>query len=356
MRGGTSAPAAISRRTSREIAFITAALAVGLIGVGLILSAPFDAQARSSLGSALITGMVVGLALAAIEYTVETRREAAQDMREARQSDGMLEVAKSRLSDLIAAHIWTYWWLLLEARNDAQFLLPARPDRYNDDVARVHAILQWFREKSGAEPQWWKDPTLLASIDLVSYITFDLLERSAGGQTINTEEQQGESVQTEADRAAAEELLHEERQRVVDRLAGVAQRFAEMGNVPRAFALDGQVEAFVRGKMPTYAPPPGDTVPDNPYLKELRWLVDQLRDDAIAVNEYGQPVHSPVPDPYAYRWGLLCESTGHAKSLWEQRYDANSWLQRLSVQARTELRARFLEPSQQQGGRGQVDG
>jgi hypothetical protein len=243
-----------TRDTRREIAFITAALAVGLIGVVLILSAPFDAQARSSLGSALITGMVVGLALAAIEYTVETRREAAQDIREARLSDGMLEVAKSRLSDLVAAHIWTYWWLLLEARKNAQFLSADRPDRENGDVARVHAILQWFREKSGAEPQWWKDPALLASIDLVSYITFDLLERSAGEQTINTEEEQGESLENEADRAGAEQLLHEERQRVVDRLAGVAQRFAEMGDVARAFALDGQVESFAARCRPTLRP------------------------------------------------------------------------------------------------------
>ena len=39
----------------------------------------------------------------------------------------------------------------------------------------------------------------------------------------------------------------------------------------------------------------------------------------------------------------LCESAGHAKTLWGQRYDANSWLQRLSEHARTQLRTRLLE-------------
>lgn len=320
---------------------MAAALAVGLVGVGLIVFAPFDGQARSSLGSALITGMVVGLALAAIEYTIETRRGAAEDIREASQSDGMLEVARSGLGDLIAAHIWVYWLLLVEARN-AQLLTAARPGRENDDVARVHAVLQWVREKSGAKPLWWKDPVLLANIDLVSYVTFDLLLRLADEQSMNTADETGAASEDEADRPDPVELLLEEKHFVVDRLAGMAQRFAELGDVTRALALDRQVEALRRGKMPTYAPPQSETVPDNPYLEELRWLVDQLRDDGIAVNEYGEPVHLPAPDPYAYRWGLLSEPAGEAKSLWEHRYDADSWLERLSEQSRSELSARIL--------------
>src|SRR6266581_3475027 len=95
------------------VIIVGGAIAVGIIGLAFVLSAPLNDSARTGLGTGLITGLIVGIAVAAIQWMVERRRVGhEQDIKE-QQCATMYEVARSRLGRLIAAHIWTYWQLLL---------------------------------------------------------------------------------------------------------------------------------------------------------------------------------------------------------------------------------------------------
>lgn len=96
-------------RSSRQLIFVGGAIAVGVAGLVLVLTAPLNDSARTGLGTGLITGLIVGIALAAIQWTVERRRLDHEDQQHA----AMYEVARSRFGTLMAAHIWTYWNLLL---------------------------------------------------------------------------------------------------------------------------------------------------------------------------------------------------------------------------------------------------
>ena len=81
----------------RVLFIVGGAIAVGIIGLAFVLSAPLDDSARTSLGTGLITGLIVGIAVAAIEWMVERRREGhEQDVKE-KQRATMYEVARSRL-------------------------------------------------------------------------------------------------------------------------------------------------------------------------------------------------------------------------------------------------------------------
>ena len=154
------------------------AVAVGIIGLALVLSAPLNDSARTGLGAGLITGLIVGIAIAAIQWTIESRRIARQRRTEEQQHAAMYEVALSRLGTLIAAHMWNYWRLLLPFVDEPPPLVTQDPPGYrDDDVRNTHRALQWLREKIGGDVRWWRDATLLATADGLSFVATDLLER-----------------------------------------------------------------------------------------------------------------------------------------------------------------------------------
>src|SRR5690349_7392682 len=99
-------------RALREWLFAAGAVAVGAAGIGFVLSAPFDDSARTALGSGLITGLIVGLAIAAIQWTVERTRVNREEALKEQQHAAMHEIALSRLGALVATHVWTLWNLL----------------------------------------------------------------------------------------------------------------------------------------------------------------------------------------------------------------------------------------------------
>jgi hypothetical protein len=82
--------------------FVGSAIAVGVSGLALVLSAPLNGSARTGLGLGLITGLIVGVAVAAIQWTVESRRVAGEQQAEDQQHGAMSEVARSRLGTLVA--------------------------------------------------------------------------------------------------------------------------------------------------------------------------------------------------------------------------------------------------------------
>jgi hypothetical protein len=161
-------------RRYREWIFVGGAIVVGVAGLVLVLTAPLDDSARTGLGTGLITGLIAGIALAAIQWTIERRRLDYEDQQHA----AMYEVARSRLGTVIAAHIWTYWQLLLPYVGNAPPLMTENPSGYRDeDVRNIRRTLQWLREKMGADLGWWHDAALLATVDALSFVTTDLLER-----------------------------------------------------------------------------------------------------------------------------------------------------------------------------------
>jgi hypothetical protein len=335
----------------REWLFVGAAIGIGLGGLALVLSAPLDGPARTGLGSGLITGLIVGVAVAAIQWTVESRRVAREAEEKERQHRTMYDVACSRLGTLVGAHMWTYWQLLLPYVNEPPTLLADEPPGYRDDDLRnVHRVLQWLREQMGGDLRWWQDATLLVTADALSFVTTDLLERIGFPDVL------GEEWSPDDDLAIRS--LSEARERAVERIAGIAERLADAGDIERAFALDTQVDAFVSNQpMTTYTPDlgvfrtsEGVTLIGKRALADVRtevgWIVDQLRPDPVHVNEYGVPTSPGAPHPAEYRWGRLFGPEDDPATAWERRYAAGSWLRAIFERAERELPAMFgLDPA-----------
>jgi hypothetical protein len=199
---------------------------------------------------------------------------------------------------------------------------------------------------SGFERRWavtWVGGmTRLSTADALSFVTTDLLKR-LGFPTTLEEEWSGEndpSIQS----------LERTRERTVERLAGIAERLADAGDINRAFALDAQMDSFESDQpMTTYTPDLGEfrtregvTVvfskrPLDDARQEVGWLADQLRPDPIKVNEYGNPVPPGERDASRYRWGLLFKLNEDPATAWNQRFDSGSWLRRIFATASREL-------------------
>jgi hypothetical protein len=186
---------------------------------------------------------------------------------------------------------------------------------------------------------------LVVTADALSVVTIDLLERIGFPYIL------GKEWSPENDPRLLS--LEQARERTVERLTIVAQRLAEAGDVRRALLIDGQVDTFESEDLPmaTYTPDLGlltakDGTPqlERPMAdvrQEVSWLVDQLRPDPIAVNEYGTPTTAGAPHPAEYRWGYLFDSGDDTASAWDRRFAEGSWLRRIFDRAEKEIRAIF---------------
>ncbi len=321
---------------------VVGALVVGVAGVWLVASAPFDDSARVQLGSGLITGAFVGFAVAAIEWAAERREALSKEARHA----AMEQAARGRVAVLVSAHIWSFWWLLLPFRDSPPPLVTDNPQGYGPgDVKSTHRALQWLRERMGADPLWWEDPSLRAAADALLFVSTDLAERMevvdrADAQGLAGIERSFQSV----------ERVHE---RTVERLIGIADRLAADGDIERAFALDNQADALQSDSVPVaYVPDLGAFVPLDGRIhvgkrmfsdvrSQVGWLVDQLRADPVTVNEYGVPISPDAPHAAVYRWGPLFGVGDDPSAAWEQRFSSDSWLRRIFETSREELSAIF---------------
>jgi hypothetical protein len=197
----------------------------------------------------------------------------------------------------------------------------------------------------GADLRWWQDTSLLATADALSFVTTDLLERMGFPESL------GPESNSEIDPVL--ESLEQARERTVDRLASIAERLADAGDIERAFALDTKVDAFHSDTgMAAYMPDLGEfkTREDvslfgprtlSQVRLEVAWLVDQLRPDRVTVNEYGVPTKLGAPDAAEYRWGPLLGAGDDPSTAWAERFASGSWVRRIFETAAGELPAMF---------------
>jgi hypothetical protein len=190
--------------------------------------------------------------------------------------------------------------------------------------------------------------------DTVAYVVTDLLERlrfpelPTPALTLGGDPDEPGTADT-----TALDTLDGERQRTRFRIAGVAQRLAEAGDVEDASRIDGQVDALSTGDMRTYGPVLRPLVIEKSEYetemilrnlgwlrREFGWLVDQLRPDdtvAPALNEYSEAVARYGIDPTAYRWGRIIDADVDTSAAWDQRFTHDSWLRLIFEKAATEL-------------------
>ncbi|MGW2288561.1 hypothetical protein [Streptomyces phaeochromogenes] len=334
---------------------ILGAAALAATGLALVLSAPLDGAARTGLGSTLLTGLIIGISVSGIERGIEARRVAAERRRDEEQYEAMLDLARNGLGGLMAAYVWAYWWLLLPYSDDPNFVTNLPAGFRNEDSREVHRGLQWLREMMGADQSWWRDQTLREAADALSFVATDLLERTSFREIL-TEEGQRQNPAAWQSVQESLRLIEIARERAVERLEGVAQRLAQAGDSQRALRIDGQVEALVLPDffMWVYAPTldrletrDGETELDRPLSSvrtEVAWIVDQLRPDPIAANEYGEPAVANAPEHAVYRWSHLFDVHEGAEGAWDRRFSQGSWLRRIFARAGTDLRARFGLP------------
>jgi hypothetical protein len=316
-------------RRSRQRIFVATSIIVGIIGLAFVFSAPFDGTARTALGSGLITGLIVGLAVAAIQWTVESRRVDNDQKTKEQQCAAIQEIARSRLGLLISHYIWIFWYALLPYVGQPAPLVGEIPQGYRaEDVQNTQRTLQWLREKTGADERWWQDATLLAVADAICFVAIDLLGRLEYPDTL------GEERPAEIDSLIQE--LQEVRDRAVRRLPYLADLLAGAGDIDRALTVNMQVDALEsRGKMPTYIP---DEFRMSYEACQVGWLTDQLRrDPVVKVNEYGVPLSPCAQDASDYRWCQLFTVNEDRSIAWNQRFASGSWLRSIFDRARREL-------------------
>jgi hypothetical protein len=341
---------------SWTVIFVVAAVLLAAAGLALVATAGFDDQTRSDLGSALITGVIVGVAIVFLERSIDDRREQREREHREQQLDGMQAVANSALARLITAHMSTLWFALAPYTEPESPAAPLEsPAGYlPDDVNRVHQAVQWLREKMGADPLWWRDERFLVTADAVCFTATDLLEQ------LGFPDHEGDEQDHETETGLQE--LYLSRNHTIDQLNGFATLFAEAADVERAVALFGQVDALsLPSSMRVYMPALDfiSTVDEDDInwlhprqlsgvRMEICWLVDQLRPGpAVAVNEWGAPFAPDAPDAAAYRWGLLLEPGEDFETMWNSRFAQGSSLRRIFQTAGSELPELFgLDPDQ----------
>jgi hypothetical protein len=341
----TSGYRPLQHRSRRErwssYALLSGAIAITLGGVALLTSGlPLDPQGRRDLGAALLTGVIVGLALVGVE-----RSQAA------RQSAALSEWGKAGLAELLAEHVWMLWPALLEViRSEEEASLEdaaqspthadsqSRPEpsgdtspdeavlaedpaagplgwKGTDDLKDCQRALVWARERMGQTPGWWHDPQFLASVDALTFVVSRLLG----------------PVQPPP--SSLEDTWAE----TVDRLRTTAERLSDAGDIGRAIRLDESFYALKRLRTRAY-------VPDRYggfFDEDAAWLVDQLRDRPLALNSHGDPLESGAPPPESYRWGVLFNEGDDPSAALGACFVEGSWFRRILLTAGREIRPVF---------------
>ena len=113
---------------------------VAILGLVLVATAPLDGSARSNLGSSLLTGVVVGVALIGFESILDDRRTASEERIKEELRNSILEATKNGLSFLIRAHLETLF-MTLNKRGRSGLHARAQPANWTGDAdtRSVHA-------------------------------------------------------------------------------------------------------------------------------------------------------------------------------------------------------------------------
>jgi hypothetical protein len=145
------------------------AVGVGLAaaGIALVLSAPLDDDARSNLGIGLLTGLVVGVSMFALEYVIERRNEAKQQSLRDAEADFLIG---RYLAELIVDSAQVVWMTLAshDAEPDsaaAHGTLPGFDP--TGDPQRVMTGVHWVADLDRTGGDWFVD---LRSIEMADVL------------------------------------------------------------------------------------------------------------------------------------------------------------------------------------------
>jgi hypothetical protein len=314
---------------------------LGVIGIVLVATASFDGSARSSLGSSLLTGVVVGTAVVGFESSLDARQAAREEGTRRKIHQEMINSANDRLAALAVKYVEALSALFLHALSgEAAFnqsiesepqstegrLTPREQSpgwRWPDDLQNITRALIWRAEFMGDHSDWWRHNLELARTDAIFDVAYHLA--LAFGWELDYRDP----------------YLSEELDRTIERLSGVAQRLSESGNATAAANIDSQVESLRYGAMISYIPevplspnqgneviivPLGDS---DPVHDALLWLTSELREHKVVVDRNGDPVQGKSESAEQYRWGPLFSASDNVSTAWDDRFRDNSWFRRL---------------------------
>jgi hypothetical protein len=337
--------------TSLQWALFIGLAILGITGVALIVAAPFDGSARTQLGSSLLTGVVVGIAVVGFESSLDTRKAGREEETRRKIHQEMIDSANDRLASFATNYIEALSFLFLQGLSNGasapeqpiesgpesaeRGLTPREQPpgwRWPDDAQKVTRALIWRAEFMRDHSDWWHDNLELARTDAIYDVGYDLARMF--GWPLDYRDS----------------YFAEERDRTIDRLSGVAQRLSESGNAAAAARLDEQVEYLRFRNMVSYMPelPLSLNQDDDeivvigeggsgPLRRELLWLTAELREHKIVVDRDGDPVQGESESAEQYRWGPLFSSSDNIITAWDDRFRNNSWFRRLMDLAPSEL-------------------
>jgi hypothetical protein len=329
-------------------------IGVGIFGISLIVSAPFDDAARLAIGSSLVTGVVVSLAV-----------NGANRAQRLRQLIDLAESAHDQLGKLATTCMEAYWeWLVPYVVDGPQSMVKPPQGFKNGDIQEVQRLVQWTIERTAADVRWWYDLKGLNALDAASFVASDLIERLTQiGALDESANEDVDAIPLVPDVSVDDDRQRERLVRPIEnciaRLDHLAQRLAEGGDISKwSFKLDKYIEALSSpDTLQIYAPQlesllVEDEVDDGVvyltgveegrHLEWVRtlvgWIVDRLRKDGIDIDYYDRPVPPTDQPAEVYRWGTLLSATQDPTAVWEQRFADDSWLRGQFEEAHQGLR------------------
>jgi hypothetical protein len=314
-----------------DIFLILVILLIAILGVVLVSTAPLDAAARTNVGGNLITGVVIGVILVLYEKVLD-RRKKDRDL--AIETTRQYSEARSVLAELVRLHVQNLYMVLQSAQQTElveNLHARSQPSGWqgSDDLRAVLGGLIWREEVMGADPRWWQWPIERERTDALYIVASDLADR----------------LQLDIELAPS---FWASRGDMISRIDVLAGRLSDAGNTGGAADLDAQATALQAEDIASYLPKLPDWGDRNhDYIitaggpfdrsrKEVAWLIDRLRPDAITVDRDGKPRAQVDSSAANYRWKhLISQVDGHNADL-TNFFGQKSWFRSLLNLARQE--------------------
>lgn len=330
----------------RPTLWVVIICAVGVLGAALVATAPFDDQGRDNLGVGLLTGVVVGAALIAVEYALDKQRRANEEDQDDLQRQGLLEYARGRLAGLVQQYARELEWRTYRTLQDASFAGSPPHFRGREDVRAVWRSLLWISDIDQTDPHWYRDAATVERVDLTVLVASHIIERHGGGPAAPTEFERLQffNVDAASRLSGTADILSQLRspdraQRLAD-VSSTIQLAAETLSVRDAVGTAGvpplpraELEVDNEGVTHLEAPDAGTQ-----FIRQfLAYVVDLLLrgfgEDPSAPSTLLVGSHRLIDSPdddriVRHRWPSLIRGSEAVEGLWAERYADGSWLRK----------------------------
>lgn len=314
------------------VAALAFLVAVGAIGIALVVTASLDDSNRNNLGVGLLTAAGIGVALISIEHAIDLRRARREGEIANERRKGFIESARLSVAALVIDHVEQLAMKLMSTSKLPDSKAEPTGWQGKSDKSLVVRALMWAGEIPRQNPTWWRVPRNIAAVDAIFVVATDIAERSVLDITDEDDYRLSQAVN-----------------RSLTRISIAAERLSQSGDPYGAHELDKLTDLLRSRNVPCDLPDLGrwgtetfdDVITIGGGFHKMRcfvaYLIDRLRsDDAIF------PIPHPSEDNdqiiMKRRWApLFAADDSSSVPLWGDRFKDDGWVRKLLDQTSTEV-------------------